>query len=212
MGVSALLETRNLCCERDERVLFKDLNIQIMPGQVVQIEGPNGSGKTTLLRILCGLSSNYTGDIYYCDENIDDSRLEFYENLLFIGHKPGVKGILTAQENLRWFAAMHSVNYQSLHESQAIDQALDQVGLYGFEDVPCHYLSAGQQRRVGLARLYLTASPVWILDEPFTAIDKNGVAQLENLVAKHAEKGGTVVLTTHHQLTMNSPLVRVALG
>ena len=108
----------------------------------------------------------------------------------------GIKDVLTAEENLSWLSALHHPASR-----EAIWQALAAVGLKGFEDVPCHTLSAGQQRRVALARLYLDGPPLWILDEPFTALDKQGVAQLEEHLAAHCEQGGMVVLTTHHTLT-----------
>ena len=123
-------------------------------------------------------------------------RSELAHDLLWIGHAAGIKGLLTAEENLAWLCALHRAA-----DREAIWQALEAVGLRGFEDVPCHTLSAGQQRRVALARLYLPDTPpLWVLDEPFTALDKHGVAQLEAHLARHCEQGGVVVLTTHHSL------------
>ena len=124
-----------------------------------------------------------------------EQRGELARSLLWIGHAEGIKGLLTAEENLTWLCALHQPASR-----EAIWAALAAVGLRGFEDVPCHTLSAGQQRRVALARLYLASPPLWILDEPFTALDKQGVAQLEAHLAAHCEQGGTVVLTTHHTL------------
>lgn len=190
-----LLKVEKLFCERDERVLFDDLTFEIGGGEIIQIEGANGSGKTTLLRILSGLSRNYEGDIYWRGEPLWSVREQFHRELLYFGHQPGVKALLTPQENLRWYAALHP----ALDPSR-IDQALEQVGLGGFEDVPCHTLSAGQHRRVSLARLYLSAAALWILDEPFTAIDKRGVAAQETLIERHVAGGGSVVLTTHQDL------------
>jgi heme exporter protein A len=126
---------------------------------------------------------------------IGQRRQELASNLLWIGHAAGIKDLLTPEENLAWLCALHQPV-----DAEAIWQALAAVGLRGFEDVPCHSLSAGQQRRVALARLYLESPPLWILDEPFTALDKTGVAQLEQHLAQHCEQGGLVVLTTHHSL------------
>ena len=201
-----ILKIDNLFCERDDRVLFDQLSFDVGAGEVVQIEGQNGSGKTTLLRILSGLSNHYEGDIYWQDELLENCSENFRESLLYFGHQPGVKAVLTPEENLRWYASMHPTI-----DLNKMDYALAKVGLTGYEDVPCHTLSAGQNRRVSLARLYLSRAPLWILDEPFTAIDKKGVAEKEALIAAHAEQGGTVLLTTHHELSMGDKVRRINL-
>src|SRR5690606_3309125 len=184
-----------LSCERDWRLLFERLDLQVAKGQMLQIAGPNGSGKTSLLRLLSGLMQPTAGEVRLQGRNLESPRDELAGNLLWIGHAAGIKGLLTPEENLTWLCALHQPATRD-----AIWQALEAVGLRGFEDVPCHTLSAGQQRRVGLARLYLSPPPLWILDEPFTALDKHGVAQLERHLAAHCEQGGMVVLTTHHSL------------
>ncbi len=158
----------------------------------MQIEGPNGCGKTTFLRAITTLLSDYEGDIQWRGQSIQRVRTDYLSHLLFIGHLPGVKKTLTPRENLQFLMRLHQ-NVQN----QEIEQALEKVGLYGYEDMPGHQLSAGQLRRVGLARLYLSKAPVWVLDEPYTAIDKQGVAALEALFAQHVESGGCVILTTH---------------
>lgn len=180
-------------------MLFEKLELQLMPGDMLQIVGPNGSGKTSLLRLLGGLMQPSDGQILLAGKPLAEQREALGRKLLWIGHATGVKGLLTAQENLSWLCALHQP--ASLSE---INRALSQVGLAGFEDVPCHTLSAGQQRRVALARLYLKPAPLWILDEPFTALDKQGVAQLEAHLAKHCAEGGSVIFTTHHQVA-NKP-------
>ncbi len=162
---------------------------------MVQISGPNGSGKTSLLRLLAGLMQPTAGVVRLNGKPLHEQRSELARNLVWIGHAAGIKDVLTAEENLSWLSALHHPASRD-----AIWQALAAVGLKGFEDVPCHTLSAGQQRRVALARLYLPGPPLWILDEPFTALDKQGVAQLEAHLAQHCEQGGLVVLTTHHTL------------
>jgi len=176
-------------------MLFEQLEVRLVPGEMLQVAGPNGSGKTSLLRLLAGLMQPTAGEIRLNGRPLTAQRAELARSLLWIGHAAGIKGLLTAEENLGWLCALHQPA-----ERDAIWQALDAVGLRGFEDVPCHTLSAGQQRRVALARLYLPGPKLWVLDEPFTALDKAAVAQLEEHLAAHCQQGGLVVLTTHHEL------------
>lgn len=199
------LSVKNLGCHRDDRELFAGINADIAEGDVVQVAGSNGSGKTTLLRILCGLMSDYTGDIEWCGQRVNQCWEQYRAQLIYIGHAAGINPTLTAKENLAWLLDIHG--QQEVINSE-IESALAKVGLCGYEDVQTHQLSAGQKRRVGLARLYLERSPCWILDEPFTAIDRQGVAELEQLVCEHAGGGGMVILTTHHQLQLNSAKIR----
>lgn len=201
-----LLEVIDFFCERDERVLFENLNFSLNRGEVLQVEGQNGSGKTTLLRMLAGLSRNFDGEIRWRGVPVQEQHADYQASLLYFGHQPGVKATLTPLENLRWYAAMHP----SIDVDQIIS-ALERVGLKGYEDVPCHTLSAGQNRRVSLARLQLSRAPLWILDEPFTAIDKKGVAAQEQLILEHAAAGGAVILTTHHDIGVDRQIRRINL-
>lgn len=179
-----LLEVYDLTLERGGRELFRGLSFEVAPGQLLQVDGANGAGKTSLLRILAGLSRyGFSG------------RVQRPASLLYLGHQPAVKALLTPRENLAWHVAGEAV-----YSNTKIENALASVGLYGYEDVPSHALSAGQHRRVNLARLYLSHCPLWLLDEPFTAIDKEGVAELEKLMQKHVERGGAVILTSHQLL------------
>lgn len=177
-------------------MLFENLGLRLDRGDMLQISGPNGSGKTSLLRLLAGLMQPTSGQVLLNGEPLHSQRTELAHNVLWIGHAAGIKDLLSAEENLSWLCALHQPASR-----EAIWQALAAVGLHGFEDVPCHTLSAGQQRRVALARLYLDSPALWILDEPFTALDKQGVAQLEEHLAAHCEQGGMVILTTHHTMT-----------
>jgi heme exporter protein A len=201
-----LLQAVHLQCERDRRVLFRDLSFSILPGTVTRVEGPNGSGKTTLLRILAGLNDAWSGELYWCGEPRDQQRESFLRNTLYLGHRPGIKPLLTPLENLRALTA----GRRPLPD-RVLRQALEGTGLAAFQDVPCRNLSAGQQRRVALARLLIADEPLWLLDEVFTAIDVHGVDALEALLLQRAAEGGAVVVTTHHDLRLPG-MHRIPLG
>ena len=193
-----MLAARELFCERDERVLFKNLNFDLAEGRVLQVQGSNGSGKTTLMRILCGLNDGYEGSIKWYGQEIEDQAASFFSSLLYIGHRVGVSKVLTPIENLRW-----SCSLKQAVSNEQIMAALKEVGLRGFEESPCYTLSAGQQQRVSLARLIISPASLWVLDEPFTTLDTKGVAQLEKLLQRQAQSGGSVMVTTHHSLSIS---------
>ena len=192
-----VLRAEQLFCERDDRVLFRELSFSARAGEVIQIKGSNGSGKTTLLRVICGLNDNYHGTLKWFNEPIEDNQDDFYSSLIYLGHQVGVNKVLTPVENLRW-----SVGLRENVTSEAIYQALAEIGLRGFEDSQCFSLSAGQQQRVSLSKLLLGAAIIWILDEPFTTLDVDGVQLLEKLLGDHARKGGVALVTTHHALSL----------
>lgn len=193
-----MLSAESLFCERDDRVLFEALNFSLSEGQVLQVKGSNGSGKTTLLRILCGLNSSYEGQICWYENPIEEHVEEFFSSLTYIGHRVGVNKVLTPVENLRW-----SCGLQRETTDDQLYSALAQVGLRGFEESQCFTLSAGQQQRVSLAKLFVIQARLWVLDEPFTTLDASGVKQLEVLLREHADGGGAVIVTTHHRLEVS---------
>lgn len=195
-----MLEARELLCERDERTLFSGLSFTLNAGEWVQITGSNGAGKTTLLRLLTGLSRPDAGEVLWQGQPLHQVRDSYHQNLLWIGHQPGIKTRLTALENLHFY-------HRDGDTAQCLE-ALAQAGLAGFEDIPVNQLSAGQQRRVALARLWLTRATLWILDEPFTAIDVNGVDRLTQRMAQHTSRGGIVILTTHQPLNVAESKIR----
>ena len=196
-----MLEAVDLTCERGERLLFERLSFSAENGTLLRIAGPNGTGKTSLLRIMCGLLEATAGEIRWKGGNIRRLREEYWKDLVYVGHLNGVKDDLTVRENLRV-----SVRVAGRYAAEPrIAQALDAVGLAGFEDTMARFLSQGQRRRVALARLYVSeAVPLWILDEPFTALDVRGVANLSALIARHIEGGGTAVLTTHQEVPVDA--------
>lgn len=202
-----LLTVRQLSCERDERLLFSKLDFDLQRGDLLQLEGPNGVGKTSLMRLLAGLLPLSGGEIFWQGESLDTVKESFYQSMLFIGHLAGIKAELTPLENLHWFAAL-----EGGQQEEDLEEALYRVGLRGFEDQACHQLSAGQKRRVALARLLFTRRPLWLLDEPFTALDKQGVAAMEQLLSDHAAEGGAVILTSHHALEQLAGLKKIHLG
>jgi len=179
-----LLTAQSLGLVRGGRELFCELSVEVHGGQLWHIEGPNGAGKTSLLRILCGLSRyGFEGEVLRS------------VTPLYLGHQPAVKALLSPRENLQWH-----VSGEGLYRDERIDIALGRVGLCGYEDVPSHTLSAGQHRRVNLARLFLSSARLWLLDEPFTAIDQQGVNETQSLLASHVDGGGAVVMTSHQSL------------
>jgi heme exporter protein A len=196
-----MLEAVELTCERGERLLFSGLSFAAESGTLLRIAGPNGTGKTSLLRIMCGLLEPTEGEVRWKGANVRRLREDYWKDLVYVGHLNGVKDDLTVRENLRVNAALAG---RPAAEA-ALAQALEQVGLAGFEDTLARFLSQGQRRRVALARLYVSeAVPLWILDEPFTALDVRGVANLSALIARHVDGNGTVVLTTHQEVPVDA--------
>jgi heme exporter protein A len=188
------LEGTGLSCIRDDRVLFEELAFELVSGQVLLLEGKNGSGKTSLLRILCGFREPDAGEINWCGDAVNDS--PFYAQMAYVGHLDGIKKELTVLENLKMSLALSSPGQYS------IDEALAKVHMAGYNDVLVQALSAGQKRRLSLARLLITENVLWILDEPFTSLDKQGIALIETLMTEHCASGGMIVLTSHHDIDL----------
>ncbi len=204
----AILEVTELECTRDDRCLFHALSFSLAASEVLQIEGPNGSGKTSLLRILCGLRQSDAGTVLWQGERLSEVREDYYANMVYIGHLPCIKGDLTVAENIR---ALLDTRSQTA-AADVIDDALIQVGLNGFDDVPGKALSSGQRRRILLAFILLAKARLWILDEPLTALDVQGVALMESMILAHREAGGSVIFTTHHGMALDGNLRSVQLG
>ncbi|MDZ7786814.1 MAG: cytochrome c biogenesis heme-transporting ATPase CcmA [Halofilum sp. (in: g-proteobacteria)] len=197
-----------LCCMRDDRVLFEAIGFTLTPGGIIQLEGPNGSGKTTLLRAICGLAPIEGGHVSWCGTPRDEVLDEFLAALTYVGHVPGVKRDLTPRENLATSLAL-----TTMEPAMPADTAFDRVGLDGLADTPLRRLSAGQVRRAALARLLVAPTPLWLLDEPLTALDADGKRVLERLLADHAAAGGMILISTHHPLDLaDTGAQRIRLG
>lgn len=194
------LEAKGLSCIRDDRVLFEGLDFTLKNNQVLLLEGKNGSGKTSLLRIICGFREQDAGELLWCDSAIKDS--DFFAEMAYVGHLDGVKKELTVLENLKMSLALSQAG------KYTIDQALDKVHLAGYDDSLVQSLSAGQKRRLSLARLLITKKTLWVLDEPFTSIDKQGIKLIESLMHDHICDGGMIILTSHHDLALHEAHVQ----
>lgn len=182
-------------CLRGDTVLFSGLSFRIDSGQLLQVAGANGSGKTSLLRILCGLRAPSEGGVLWCGRPVAENRSEFWSQMAYIGHDDGVKMELTAYENTRI-----SRGLAAAPATTSPEDALAKLGLEGYEDVPARVLSAGQRRRVALARLLVNDAKLWLLDEPLTALDEHGQALGLELLLGHVRCGGMVVVASHHAL------------
>jgi heme exporter protein A len=193
-----MLEVVDLECVRGDRRLFTNLSFSLSKGELLYLHGHNGSGKTTLMRAVCGLLQPTDGEIRWEGAPIRELREDFTREVLYIGHKNGIKDDLTALENLRILSTLDGVH---MSEEQAWD-ALERIGLRGFEDLPTQVLSQGQKRRVALARLLAHQARLWILDEPFTALDKAAVELLQQVIREHLERGGMAFLTTHQEVEL----------
>ncbi len=192
----ALFAAESLEMERGDRLLFTGLEFRAPAGTLVRLAGANGTGKTSLLRLLTGLMTPDAGRILYRGEDIKKLKEDYWRDLVYIGHLNGVKDDLTARENVRISARFGNLRVTD----EAAEAALAKVGLEDFFDHPTGELSQGQRRRVALARLFVSEEkPVWILDEPFTALDVASVANLTQAVADHVNAGGVVIYTTHQE-------------
>ena len=198
-----MLTAHDLECVRGERRLFTALNFDVQPGTLLAVRGVNGSGKTSLLRMMCGLLAPAAGQLRWNDHEIGHAGEEYRANLLYLGHLNGLKDELNAVENLRLSMHMAGINSD---DAQAI-AALEWSGLRERRHQACGTLSQGQRRRVALARLKLSrARPLWILDEPFTALDVASVDRTRDLIVEHLADGGMVALTTHQDVPITAPL------
>lgn len=199
-----MLEVVDLECIRGDRKLFSELSFSLEKGTLLHLHGHNGSGKTTLMRALCGLIQPTQGKVLWDGESIRRQGEDFTRELLYVGHKNSIKDDLTGVENLRISCILDGL---SIDQDQAWD-ALEKMGLRGHEDLPVRALSQGQKRRVALARLLINKARFWVLDEPFTALDKAAVEFLQSIIQGHVDAGGMVILTTHQEVKITKGQVQ----
>jgi heme exporter protein A len=184
-----LLDVHGLCFARNEEPVFGPLDFHLAPGEALLVKGGNGAGKTTLLRVLAGLLAATEGSVRMDDRPVDQGHLA--RGCAFLGHLPGHKAELNCLENLRYSQAI------GVPGPGTPEQGLQDVGLGGFEDTLGRHMSAGQNKRLGLARLRLSSAPLWLLDEPYANLDLDGIALVNRLIGDHVATGGAVLLTTH---------------
>ena len=189
------LKVENLGCERNDRYLFSGLNFELAPGELIRVDGANGSGKTTLLRMASGLLPVDEGIVYWGDRPIQKNRADYMSELLFVGHKNGIKDELTAEENLR---IDHSLAGGQSGVSYAL--ALDRLDIARCRHQLCRQLSAGQRQRVALARLLISVVRLWVLDEPLTALDRSAQNIVRDMLEEHVGAGGMALITSHQDL------------
>ena len=202
MSTTALLESRDLSCTRNDRLLFEHLDFALSAGEMLVVEGPNGCGKTSLLRILTGLRLADGGEVLWRGEAIDRLAGDYYEQVAYVGHHDGVKLELSCLENLRLARAM------GIPSAEDLDDVLERVNLYAYGETEVGSLSAGQKRRLALARLLATESLLWILDEPFTSLDKASIELFAGLFERHLLGDGVIVVTSHHEMDLPTRAVR----
>jgi heme exporter protein A len=199
-----MMEVVDLVCVRGERRLIQDLNFTQTAGELLYVHGPNGSGKTTLLRTLCGLALPEAGEIRWRGRNIRRLGEDYYREMVYVGHLNGVKDELTAFENLRVAGQLSGMDGC---DERAV-AALQRMDLSACAELPGKVLSQGQKRRVALARLLLAPRTLWIMDEPFNALDVKAVALIQDILIEHLDNGGMAVLTTHQEVEITAHRAR----
>ena len=204
-----MLQAQGLACLKGDRLLFRNLDLALAPGEMLRVAGANGCGKSSLLRILCGLSSPEAGQVLWLGNSIRKQRDSYHAQLLYLGHALSLHQRLSPKENLRFTCA--SAGDPCTHHD--INYALQCAGLLGQSDLPLQVLSQGQRKRVSLARLFLAQHrSLWILDEPFSALDSLSVGHLSSHIESHCEAGGMVILTTHQDAIFSRPVKQLDLG
>jgi heme exporter protein A len=203
-----VLSSENLACVRGERPVFTGVSFAVEAGEVLLVTGANGSGKTSLLRIVCGLLEAAEGEICWNGSSARSLGDDYFAQLAYLGHQNGLKDDLSAAENIQMWAGVSGI----IVDRASARQALGRLGLDGREDLPVRWLSQGQKRRAAIARLLVAGRPLWVMDEPFAALDRASTEAVETLLQEHLGRGGMAILTTHQDLAgVAAPVRRLSL-
>jgi len=189
------LEISNLTCERGYKELFNDISLKVDCGEIVHIRGENGSGKSTLINAICGNFQFTIGDIRWNGKDIRSDFSDYVANIAYLGHKNGLKELLTPRENLEFFMILNGID-----GNLETEEAISILNITAFLDTPIYQLSAGQKQRIALARILISNVPVWLLDEPGASLDENGIGALETMIKNHSISHGLVIYTSHQYL------------
>ena len=189
------IEIAGIACERQDRLLFQNLSFQLGGGELARIHGLNGSGKSSLLKIITGLLHPLAGQVNWNHTAITEQPGDYHQALTWLGHKPAIKPELTVMENLKMLLGLRRQRF----DRETTQQALAVLSLEDYASVQAGYLSAGQQRRIALARLWLEPTALWVLDEPYTALDTKAVSLVNGAIEQTLKRGGIVIMTSHQE-------------
>ena len=201
-------QLKDIACSRRDNLLFRGISFRLGGGELLQVSGANGSGKSSLLQICAGLIPAGAGQVLWDGQPAHQRRALFQGNLCYVGHQNGLKAALTTGENLRVMRRLHGAR-----QDTDCDAILERLGLLGMEDIVSGRLSAGQQRRLALGRLLMSPAELWLLDEPFNALDEAGKRIMEALIISHCQNGGMAIFASHQDMTIDDyPLTQIRLG
>ena len=203
--MTSQLSAENITLFRGDRCLFRDVSFALESGEALVLEGANGSGKTSLMKAIVGMLDLESGVVSWNDVPVNKQRQEFHGSLVWLAHRVGLKADLTLVENLRFEAALRP------QTTTDMEPVLERLGISRLKPLPLPSLSAGQQRRVALARMLLADVPLWLMDEPFTNLDREGRALVMELVEEHLAAGGMCVMAAHQDVDINAPVTKIRL-
>jgi heme exporter protein A len=201
------LGVENVHVWRGDRHVLKGVSLSLRPRELLHVTGPNGTGKTTLLRVVCGLLRPEQGSVSWLGRSISSVRAEYQAELAYASHEPALKGDLTALENLRF-----AVGLKRRISATELRASLERTGVAACADLPARVLSAGQRRRVAMARVLAMSASLWLLDEPFTNLDAAGTNLVSGLLQEHILRGGLALVVAHHALTLECNVRRLELN